>query len=108
MTIAHQISLIGGNGFVTEDDLKRLGQQERLILEGLNSRYGEWIPVHKLERTSGSTRVGARIYDLRQEGLLIESRRGRGGRAEYRLVGRGEKPTRKTRHACPSCECEGA
>ena len=109
MTTDFQIRLIGGEGYVTEDDLKRLGKQTAIILERLN-RFKDgwlqgWLTAKYLETESGATRVASRITDLKYAGFLIESRRGSDKRAEYRLVGRGEPPVRKTRH-CETCSCE--
>ena len=107
MTTDFQIRLIGGEGYVTEDDLKRFGGHARRILRSLDSQYGRWVPAASLEYISGSKRVASRVTDLKYAGFLIESRRGSDKRAEYRLVGRGEPPVRKTRH-CETCSCDAA
>ncbi len=71
---------------LTAKDHKDLGKQTKDILSALSG--GAWVSVYDLEKISGSRRVGARVYDLKQRGYSISSRRIPKTRTwEYRLSG---------------------
>lgn len=76
------------------DDLKRLRGQRGRLLELLLD--GKWHSNHKCAFVGGLS-FNDSIFAFRQEGWQIESRHVRGGRWEFRLIGKsaprdGHKP----------------
>lgn len=63
--------------------------QSESILDVLQRRRGEWIPMPELAAASGAYAVHSRISDLRADGHQIETRveGARPRRSYYRLVG---------------------
>lgn len=61
--------------------MKHLSQKERM--RSLFKR-GRWVKVQELQRIAW--RYGARIWDLKKEGLKFEKRRQECGLEEWRLI----------------------
>jgi hypothetical protein len=74
------------------NDRPRLRTRKRALLELL--RDGHWHPNYELAKTGGLS-FNSYLYQLRNEGWQIESRRVRGGVWEQRLVGRGSPRPRR-------------
>ena len=69
--------------------MKRHGPTNRdVVLSILRARAGEWVPGTDLAMAGGGFRFGARIYELRKAGHVIEKRKSPTGSSvdEYRLV----------------------
>ena len=89
-----------------KEDLKRIKGHDARTLDVFRMRpFGDWIPVSLFETETGSTRIAARIHQLRKH-LEIETRRGAKGRAEYRVIGK-DKPQIRNPH-CSTCVCHEA
>lgn len=59
------------------------------VLAALRARPNQWLSGHDLVDAGGGWRYGARVYELRQAGHVIEERRDPTGRTsvgQYRLV----------------------
>lgn len=59
------------------------------VLAALQARPNQWLAGHELVEAGGGWRYGARIYELRAQGHVIEERRDPSGRTsvgQYRLV----------------------
>ncbi len=103
-----RIRRIGGEGWVTADDLERFSLHAQTIIRALND--GEWHNRADLEEISGSQRVASRIDELRDI-YAIETQRAKGGTANYRLTGRLDKErerTTTTKIHCQTCRCKQA
>lgn len=62
--------------------------QNEIILDHLQCRAGQWVPMPELGRIAESAAVHSRINDLRQKGHFIDNRKERKGRkvtSFYRL-----------------------
>jgi hypothetical protein len=73
-------------------DRPRLRTRKRALLDLL--RDGYWHPNYELVKAGGLS-FNSYLYQLRNEGWQIESRRVRGGVWERRLVGRGSPRPRR-------------
>lgn len=62
--------------------------RKQLVYDYLRARANEWVPGLELMNAEvGGIRAGARIYELRQEGVQIERRSSKRSEVdEYRLV----------------------
>lgn len=79
---------IPGKEGLTHKDIKALGEQARKIKEILSD--GAWHDTFSLSAASGSMRIAARAWDLKQAGYNIESRRQTGRVWAYRLLAPGQ------------------
>lgn len=101
-----QIRRLGGEGWLTQEDLKRFSKQTARILTLLHRYPNMWHGRAGLEKETGSKRVASRINEL-QDYFVIESRRGADNMAEYRLTGRRETPKiRNKKKHCETCTCK--
>lgn len=68
--------------------MRRQGPTNRdVVLQVLRAHAGEWVSGVDLAMAGGGFRYGARIYELRQAGHVIEKRKSeRSAVDEYRLV----------------------
>src|SRR5215216_5769692 len=73
-------------------DRPRLRTRKEALLHLLHD--GDWHPNYELVKTGGLS-FNSYLYQLRNEGWRIESRRVRGGVWEQRLVGRGSPRRRR-------------
>jgi len=79
----HALAKIGGEGTLVEADIKDF-QAQKLAILGLLGDL-EWHPSAELMDVS-SHRYSARVWDLKQDGHIITSRRVQGRRMwEYKL-----------------------
>jgi hypothetical protein len=74
------------------NDRPRLRTRKAALLDLLGDR--EWHPNYELMKVGGLS-FNSYLYQLRNEGWQIESRRIRGGVREQRLIGRGNPRQRE-------------
>jgi hypothetical protein len=66
--------------------------QREVVLTILSERGEEGVTAIELDRRFGIYRAGARVYDLRQEGYVIQTVNAHGKTARYILVGSPYNP----------------